>query len=119
MEGSREKQILTPRHYSAVFALPVGRMVSYFGIIPVGHVLDVPNALLGALYYMILLTLPLPRSLLTPMVVLAFMSSVFLAYQLTFVLFELCVLCWTTHIINSYLLYEYVVKASPSKLKRT
>eukprot|EP00339_Tiarina_fusa_P008251 CAMPEP_0116998542 /NCGR_PEP_ID=MMETSP0472-20121206/1575_1 /TAXON_ID=693140 ORGANISM="Tiarina fusus, Strain LIS" /NCGR_SAMPLE_ID=MMETSP0472 /ASSEMBLY_ACC=CAM_ASM_000603 /LENGTH=90 /DNA_ID=CAMNT_0004697721 /DNA_START=39 /DNA_END=308 /DNA_ORIENTATION=+ len=38
---------------SAVFQLPEGRMLSYFGIVPDGHMLDVPNAVLGVLYYTI------------------------------------------------------------------
>jgi hypothetical protein len=34
--------------YSNVFQLPEGRMLSYFGIVPEGSLLDVPNAALGA-----------------------------------------------------------------------
>ncbi len=33
--------------YSNVFQLPEGRMLSYFGIVPEGSFLDVPNAALG------------------------------------------------------------------------
>jgi uncharacterized membrane protein len=104
---------------SAVFAMPVGKMLSYFGLVPHGHMLDVPNAALGILYYtwqilfsftdaasMKALT-PLPFTDLTHLFTLAaFGSSVFLAYQLTFVIVELCVLCWTTHVINSVLVYN-------------
>ena len=34
-------------YYSNVFQLPEGRMLSYFGIVPEGSILDVPNAALG------------------------------------------------------------------------
>jgi uncharacterized membrane protein len=101
--------------------MPVGKMLSYFGLVPSGHVLDVPNAALGILYYtwQILISFNTPESLkeTTPLpvtdlthffTVAAFASSVFLAYQLTFVIVELCVLCWTTHVINSILLYNMI-----------
>jgi uncharacterized membrane protein len=80
---------------------------------------DVPNAALGILYYtwQIAFSFTNAKSLkeLTPLpftdathffTVAAFASSVFLAYQLTFVIVELCVLCWTTHVINTILLYN-------------
>ena len=40
-------------------------MLSLFGIIPEGHVLDVPNAMLGAIYYAVwLLVFPyLPKGI--------------------------------------------------------
>ena len=94
---------------SNVFSLPEGRMLSYFGIVPEHSIFDVPNAALGLIHYMYLLTLRpfLPPSLTYFMIVMAFASTVFLAYQLTFVLFELCILCWTTHVINTYNFYSY------------
>lgn len=115
---------------SAVFALPQGRMLSYFGLVPVGSVLDLPNAALGMVHYVYLLlaigmaqlrwqqttncatsksrqrlaaaALPVTNC----MVAAAFASTVFLAYQLTFVIYELCVLCWSTHAINTYMFYD-------------
>jgi uncharacterized membrane protein len=99
--------------------MPVGKMLSYFGLVPHGDMFDVPNAALGMLYYtwQILFSFTTAQSMkeLTPLpftdlthffTVAAFASSVFLAYQLTFVIVELCVLCWTTHVINSILLYK-------------
>ena len=90
---------------SQVFQLPQGRMLTYFGLVPEGSVLDVPNAVLGSIYYFYMLTLSsyLPRELTYFMTLAAFSSSVFLAYQLTFVVKELCLLCWSTHVINSTL----------------
>ena len=94
---------------STVFTLPVGRMLSYFGIVPEHSILDLPNAALGLIHYMYLLTLQpyIPKQITYFMIVMAFASTVFLAYQLTFVLFELCILCWTTHVINTYNFYSY------------
>lgn len=79
-------------------------MLSYFGIIPDGHFLDVPNAALGLAFYLVwLLVLPkLPKQLTFVVTSLAMLSSVFLAIQLM-ILKELCILCWSTHAINSRL----------------
>jgi uncharacterized membrane protein len=108
---------------SNVFTLPEGRMLSYFGIVPAHSVLDLPNAALGFIHYTYLLTLrPLmPKSITYFMILMAFASTVFLAYQLTFVLFELCILCWTTHVINTYNFYSYFFsgKASNATKKKS
>ena len=96
--------------YSDVFNLPEGHLLSYFGIVPEGHTLDLPNALLGAVYY-ILMLLPGKPSVLTKLLVsVALLTSLFLAYKLT-VLRELCILCWTTHVLNAGLFYNTFVGA--------
>ena len=82
--------------------------------------MDLPNAALGILYYSwILLFIDMPIALLQrlhPVISsLAMASSVFLAYQLTFVLRELCVLCWTTHVINTLLFYKIVLTKQRSR----
>lgn len=116
-------------YYSQVFVLPVGHLMSYLGIVPKGHFLDVPNAALGILYYSwVLLTTgsknTFVRTLTIPMALAAFGSTVILAYQLTFVVLELCILCWSTHVINTLLLYKIVLKprmrgtSVQSKVKR-
>ena len=108
---------------SAVFALPQGRMLSYFGVVPEGSVLDLPNAALGLAHYAYLLTVQAAllllmskkksrfaeavRPLTHVAVTAALASTLFLAYQLTFVIFELCVLCWSTHVINAYTFYDH------------
>jgi len=106
--------------YSQVFSLPVGKMLSYFGIVPHGHFLDVPNAMLGCVYYSYILFMigivASPSSnrllvLLTKLIsCMAMASSVVLAYQLTFVLNDLCILCWSTHITNTFLLFKIVLQ---------
>jgi uncharacterized membrane protein len=90
---------------SNVFQLPEGRMLSYFGIVPQGSILDVPNAALGWIYYTIwLVAIPkLPSArLVFLMASMAMASSVWLAVQLLR-LHELCLLCWSTHVINARL----------------
>ncbi len=93
-------------------------MLSYFGIVPEGHILDVPNGLLGMVFYsytilgyftnkkkafvrnegdtFVLLFAPMMNILISS---LAIASSAFLARKL-YILRELCVVCVTTHIIN-------------------
>ena len=80
-------------------------MLTYFKIVPPGSLFDVPNAALGLIYYHIVLLLSntLPSKLIFAISVGAMSASVFLAIRLV-QLNELCILCWTTHIINTTLL---------------
>jgi uncharacterized membrane protein len=103
---------------SAVFALPQGRMLSYFGLIPEKHALDLPNAALGVLYYAALLSGLLFEPILSLAVATAWASTVFLAYELTFVVPELCVLCWSTHVINTTLFYKHFFGERKAKEKQ-
>lgn len=93
-------------------------MLSYFGIVPERHILDVPNGVLGMVFYLytilgyftnknktfvrnhgakvMLLFAPMMNLIISS---LAIASSAFLARKL-YILRELCVVCVTTHIIN-------------------
>mmetsp|Transcript_29953 Transcript_29953/g.87478 ORF Transcript_29953/g.87478 Transcript_29953/m.87478 type:complete len:136 (+) Transcript_29953:410-817(+) len=106
---------------SATFALPEGRMLSYFGLVPEKSLLDVPNALLGALYYtyVVLYSMQITSSVFPLGLTffansMAMSSSVFLAYKLL-VLKKLCLLCWTTHVLNLSLIVYYGRKVFGSK----
>jgi uncharacterized membrane protein len=109
---------------SKVFALPEGRLLSYLRLVPPHHILDVPNAALGCMYYIAYLALHNIRSKqwiflsvgLDLVVVLAFWSTIFLAITLTR-LHELCVLCWTTHVINAWLCYDRIFSRKRSQTK--
>ena len=105
-------------------------MLSYFGLVEEGHVLDVPNAAIGLVYYTywLLLMPSFPKMLTCGVSSLAMMASVFLACRLL-ILKELCILCWTTHVINARLLWSAVVgvtkdksssssSSGPAKIKR-
>mmetsp|Transcript_59150 Transcript_59150/g.70578 ORF Transcript_59150/g.70578 Transcript_59150/m.70578 type:complete len:154 (-) Transcript_59150:35-496(-) len=97
---------------SQVFQLPQGRLLSYIGLIPEEHALDVPNAALGFCFYLLMLAseiVTIPAMVIQLAVLMAFSSSVFLAYILATIR-ELCVLCLTTHVINSCLLYIYILR---------
>ena len=86
--------------------------MSYAGLVEKGSTLDLPNAALGVLYYTwhLLLTPIAPLRPLTMMATAGAMaSSIWLAYQLTFVLGDLCILCWSTHVINTLLFIKFVV----------
>ena len=106
---------------SATFALPEGRMLSYFGLVPEKSTLDVPNAFLGALYYTFVLLYSMgitspafPLGLTFFANSMAMASSVFLAYKLL-VLKKLCLLCWATHVLNFSLIAYYGHKLFRSK----
>ncbi|OEU22238.1 hypothetical protein FRACYDRAFT_267199 [Fragilariopsis cylindrus CCMP1102] len=92
---------------SNVFQLPEGRMLTYFNIVPKGSILDVPNAALGLLFYSYWLFLmpTLPNVLTVIVSSMAMASSVFLAIKLV-MLNELCILCWSTHAINSRIFWS-------------
>mmetsp|Transcript_671 Transcript_671/g.1469 ORF Transcript_671/g.1469 Transcript_671/m.1469 type:complete len:168 (-) Transcript_671:1207-1710(-) len=92
---------------SKVFQLPEGRMLTYFGIVSEGSLLDVPNAALGFVYYSywLFLSSSLPSSVTIFASIMAMASSIFLAIKLV-LLNELCLLCWTTHVINSRLFWS-------------
>merc|ERR1711862_689598 len=98
---------------SRTFSLPQGKLLSYFNIVPSDHVLDVPNALLGLLHYLVLMSLEntsifyYSNVMSLGLAMIAFLTSVYLAYALT-MLKELCILCWTTHVINAILLIYYI-----------
>ncbi len=92
---------------SNTFALPQSRLLSYFGIVSHESAFNVPNTVLGLMYYGVLIFF---SSSLDPWISLslasvAMFTSVFLAYSMI-VLNELCILCWATHVINFLLLYK-------------
>jgi uncharacterized membrane protein len=90
-------------------------MLSYFGIVPIGHVLDIPNGILGMIYYAYIFmrcasfdSSPLFHPWLNFLISsLAMASSLFLGRKL-FILKEICVVCLTTHAINSTLFYRSI-----------
>jgi uncharacterized membrane protein len=110
---------------SAVFNLPEGRLLSYFSIVPKDHFLDVPNAFLGFLYYNVILIIeqfiyhtpkynPTIKYVTFTFNFLAMCSSIYLACKLI-VIRELCILCWTTHLLNSLLIFHYGKRLFTSK----
>ncbi len=107
-----------PKKNSAVFSLPEGKMLSFFGLVPIGHALDIPNGVLGMLYYLytimrffiirktnqqrggIFILFGSPISLVISSLAVA--SSIFLGRKL-YILREFCIVCLSTHILNTTL----------------
>ena len=91
-------------------------VLSSLSIVPNGHLLDVPNAFLGLLYYTTIFIIEqflyhqitfLDMKVITVTLnSLAMSSSIYLAYKLIMIK-ELCLLCWTTHLLNLLLLFHY------------
>ena len=87
-------------------------MLSYFGIVSSGHLLDLPNGILGMVYYVYIFL----RSISQVSIIfhpklnfiissLAMASSLFLGKKLI-ALREICVVCITTHMINTIVFYR-------------
>jgi vitamin-K-epoxide reductase (warfarin-sensitive) len=74
------------------------------------HVLNVPNTVVGLIFYIVQLVLVhlsfdwATRAMLYACVV-ACLGSVYLAYVLAFVLRDLCIVCCSTYAVNACLLY--------------
>ena len=95
-----------------MFSLPEGKMMSFFGLVPEGHVLDVPNGVLGVVFYVYTFvrhflgaktrraTVLFDGSVNMIIASLAMASSIFLGRKL-WIIKELCVVCLSTHVINS------------------
>jgi uncharacterized membrane protein len=106
--------------HSAVLQRPESKLLSHFGLVPEGHALDVANVVLGILYYIMLLLAPLLLQHLSPsaankvstslrlVTTAAFATTVYLLYALTFVIYDLCLLCMAAHVVNVTLMYRLV-----------
>ena len=90
-------------------------MLSFFGIVPEGHALDIPNGVLGMIFYSYVflryfvgkqqkggMTVLFSPTLNLVISTLAIASSAFLARKL-YIIRELCVVCLSTHVINTTL----------------
>jgi hypothetical protein len=103
---------------SAVFQLPEGKMLSFFGLVPKDSVLDIPNGILGMIFYIYVFLrcnmrssklVPLDRRVNAIICSLALASSIFLARKL-YVIKEICVVCLTTHVINTIVFYRAMLE---------
>ena len=84
-------------------------MLSFFGLVPKGSALDIPNGILGMLFYIYVFIkhnmrssnlILLDKRVNVVVCSLALASSVFLGRKL-WIIKEICVVCLTTHIINT------------------
>lgn len=111
---------------SAVLHSSYGHILSHWGVVPKGHALDLPNALLGAVFYAVALIhkdLGLPRVLFLGASVLSVAFSLYLATVLKFVLHDACLVCITSYALNAVIfvaasrraLYSSVAAAPKAK----
>jgi uncharacterized membrane protein len=94
-------------------------MLSFFGLVPKDSALDIPNGILGMLFYIyVFLRCSLfrssklflvDRSVNATICTLALASSIFLARKL-YVIKEICVVCLTTHIVNTIMFYRAMLE---------
>ena len=92
----------------------MGRVMRYSGIAPEGSVLDVPNPVLGFLYYIAHIIYPWPQGISFPMLdplactasTLVGLFSMWLGYQLLFVLQDVCIVCLSSYVVNAILLFN-------------
>ena len=102
-------------------------MLSFFGIVPEGHALDIPNGVLGMVFYSYvflryfsgkqkggMLAVLFAPTLNLVISTLAIASSAFLARKL-YMIRELCVVCLSTHAINTTLWVRALKEGLPKK----
>jgi len=91
---------------SAVLSSKYGKVLSLWGLVPHHHWLDVPNALVGGIYFLIALVYPLykhvpaMRSLFMGVSCVAIAFCAYLAYVLRYVLHDFCLVCVSSYVIN-------------------
>ena len=117
---------------STVFSLPEGKMLSYFHILPQGHIFDIPNGILGMMYYLFTISYCITggwqrkkldddatflfNTINLGISSFALAASIFLGTRL-YIIQELCIVCVTTHIINVTLWVRAVLAFNVSKSK--
>ena len=74
-----------------------------WGLVPKDSLLDVPNALMGLVYYVLIVsykTLRLPQPLVLAASLLSILFSMYLGYVLYTILENLCLVCVCAYVIN-------------------
>lgn len=99
---------------SKVFLSKYGKIFSHLGVIAEDSCLDFPNALFGAIFYLLLASIYsvsklnkafLVSNVLLLLAVTSMVLSAYLSYILAFVLQDVCVICYSTYICNVLLFY--------------
>ena len=92
---------------SKVFLSEYGRIFSHLGLIPKDSVLDQPNAFFGVVFYLLfsIISVGFSKSEIGKLLLLAMSSmsmllSAYLAYILTDILQDKCIVCFSTYICN-------------------
>jgi len=97
---------------SKVFSSEQGKIWSYFGLIPKDSLLDVPNAVYGMAFYVLIIVLDqafsksaLAVKIMLLAAVFGCMLSLYLAYVLKFVLQDFCIVCVSSYLCNIVVLF--------------
>ena len=116
---------------SSALGSEAANVLSYWGVLPKGHVLDLSNAEAGLLFYSAVALAPwvraVPGDVRVVAVLLASIAtaliSLYLAYVLVVVLHEVCPLCSTMQFINALIvcvaIVDFAALVSPPKPKLT
>lgn len=113
---------------STVFQLPEGKMLSFFGLVPIGSALDIPNGILGMMFYIYVfirfnvvssskLLVLFDRRVNAVICSLALASSIFLARKL-YIIKEICVVCLTTHVINTTMFHRAIKQMTKKQMNK-
>lgn len=110
---------------SKVLMSPYGRVMRYSGIAARGSMLDVPNPVLGFLFFSCHLAYPHMRGIpvlgryVDPLAlaacVLVCIFSLWLAHKLFFVLHDFCIVCVSSYVANFLLLHTMVAQARANR----
>ena len=99
---------------SKVFLSEYGKIFSHLGFITKDSMLDLPNALFGSIFYLLIALIKfisnisskiLALNILLSLSVVSMVLSAYLSYILTFVLQDVCVVCYSTYICNALIFY--------------
>jgi vitamin-K-epoxide reductase (warfarin-sensitive) len=109
---------------SKVFLSKYGRIWSALGVIPDGSALDLPNSVYGVAFYSTYALLCWYRhssgiipDILLALSVVSMVLSTYLSYILTYVLEDVCVVCYSTYLINFIIFLFSITLIAPQKSK--
>lgn len=96
---------------SKVLTSTYGHILSHWGLVPKDSVLDCSNALLGSIFYCILIFMSpyLPVGLVLFLSAFSVCFSVYLAYVLKFILEDICLVCVSSYIMNLLIFFRVCV----------
>ncbi|CEL93808.1 unnamed protein product [Vitrella brassicaformis CCMP3155] len=112
---------------SRVLSSEYSHFLRWAGAVPRNHPLDVSNAVLGVMFYVLIVLFPLipgrgKRLGYLLMCTLSLAFSVFLAYILYFILVDFCAVCVSTYVLNTLIflavLREYRSPPTAPKAKK-
>ena len=99
---------------SKVFLSEYGKIFSHLGLIAKDSIVDFPNAFFGSVFYLLIAFIyyvsktskkSLALNMLLSLAVISMVLSAYLSYILTFILQDVCVVCYSTYICNILIFY--------------